>query len=146
MRLKAMGTAVLMSMAIAGCAAPPQSDPPLPSGQLISGRAEVVIGDNPQQKLDNVACHPNSTGIDIVVGRGDETIAMIVKNDSAPRPAGVAINDFDGFSGSYWDGLQGSADLSVRGQTYDFTGLAAGFRSGEPGARVEERFSIRAAC
>jgi ipoprotein LpqH len=70
-------------------------------------------------------CRGGNGGVTAVAEHGDE---LDVKS--------VSINNIGGFTGNYWQNLQGSADISVVRPAYTITGAAMGFTSGNPSPRT----------
>ena len=136
---------VLLALAVAACSSSPPSAPP-PHGALVTGFAEVTIDDQALHTTKDVACQTNISLTDITIGKAPETVTIQIDNSKGPTAESVAINDIGGFTGSYWQNLQGSANTTMVDQTYKITGTATGFHTDNPSARATENFKINAAC
>ena len=136
---------VLLALAVAACSSSPPSAPP-PHGALVTGFAEVTIDDQALHTTKDVACQTNISLTDITIGKAPETVTIQIDNSKGPTAESVAINDIGGFTGSYWQNLQGSANTTMVDQTYKITGTATGFHTDNPSATATENFTINAAC
>ena len=135
---------VLVAVAAAACSSPPPA--PLPRGALVTGTAEVTIDDQALHATRDVACQTNTSLTSITIGKAPETVTIMIDNSTAPTARSVAIDNVGGFTGSYWQNLQGSANTSMVDQTYKITGTANGFHTDNPSARTTANFTINAAC
>ena len=80
---------------------------------------------------------------EIRIGNADTRTTLLV---DAKTPKGVAFNDVEGFTGSFWQDLQGSARLAMVDQTYTLAGSAAGFSTADPYTRTISDFTVKVAC
>ncbi|BCO38996.1 hypothetical protein MINTM001_01350 [Mycobacterium paraintracellulare] len=71
---------------------------------------------------------------------------VFVSNQSALTAKSVVISDLGGFTGSYAEGLQGAADVSLHGYTYTIRGRADGFDTDNPSLKATGTFTIKVAC
>lgn len=69
-----------------------------------------------------------------------------VSNESALTAKWVNISDLGGFTGSYAEGLQGAADVTLHGYTYTIRGRAEGFDTDNSSLRTTGTFTIKVAC
>ena len=136
---------VLLAVAVAACSSPPPPAP-LPRGALVTGTAEVTIDDQGLRTTKDVACQTNVSQTNITIGKAPETVTIQIDNSKGPTAESVAIDNIGGFTGSYWQNVQGSANTSMVDQTYKITGTAHGFRTDNPSATATENFTINAAC
>jgi ipoprotein LpqH len=133
------------AVAVAACSSPPPPAP-APSGVLVTGTAQVTIDDQALRTTKDVACQTNLSLTNITIGKAPEQVTIWIDNSNGPTADSVAIDNFGGFTGSYWQNLQGSANTSMIDQTYKITGTASGFHTANPSARATENFTIDAAC
>jgi lipoprotein LpqH len=143
MQRRSTAATVLLLIAVAGCSsASPGLE--LPAGALPGGTAQVTVNGNGTGQLRDVECESTGKGVTAInIGRGGSRIAVLVGADT---PKEVAFNDVEGFTGSYWQDLQGSARLTMVDQTYTFTGTAAGFNAEQPYTRTMNDFTVKVAC
>jgi ipoprotein LpqH len=136
---------LLVLLGTAGCS----SGPPalrLPSGALPGGTAEVTVNGNDTGRIHRVECESIGKGLArISIGSAETRTTVLVSGDTT-TPKGVSFSDVQGFTGSYWQDLQGSARLAMIDQTYTLTGTAAGFSAGQPYTRTMNDFSVKVAC
>ena len=135
----------LLAAAVAACSSPPPPAP-TPRGALVTGTAQVTLDDQALRTTKDVACETSLSLTNITIGKDPETITIQVDNSKGPTAESVAINNVGGFTGSYWQKLQGSANTSMVDQTYKITGTASGFHADNPSAVATENFTIDAAC
>jgi ipoprotein LpqH len=133
----------LLLLGIAGCSSAP-AGLNLPNGALPSGTALITVNGNGTGRLHDVQCESIAKGLtQIMIGTAGSLTTVLVTADS---PKGIAFHDVDGFTGSYWQDLQGSARLDIIDQTYTLTGTAAGFNAENPYARTVNDFTVKVAC
>jgi hypothetical protein len=113
---------------------------------LVTGTAEVTIGDQALHTTKDVECQTNTSLTTVTIGKAPETVTMMIDNSTAPTARSVAIDNVGGFTGSYMQNVQGSANTSMVSQTYKITGTANGFHTDNPTARTTANFTISAAC
>lgn len=143
--MRRYATAVmLLLLGISGCSSAPTAGPNLPNGALPSGTAQVTVNGNGTGRLRDVQCESIGKGLtQIIIGSTGSLTTVLVAADS---PKGIAFHDVDGFTGSYWKDLQGSARMDMVDQTYALSGTAAGFNTENPYARTVNDFTVRVAC
>ncbi len=136
---------LLLLMGITGCSpAPPALR--LPHGALPGGTAQITVDGNATGPLGSVACRSIGKGLtEITIGRTGPGTGTTVLVDSK-TPKGVSFNDVEGFTGSYWQDLQGSAQLGMVDQTYTLTGTVTGFDTERPYTRTTNDFTVTVAC
>ncbi|TAM65281.1 lipoprotein LpqH [Mycobacterium sp.] len=137
-------TALLfLLLGTAGCS----SGPPalrLPNGALPSGTAQVTVNGNDAGQIHDVECESIGKGLTrINIGRAGARTTVLVGSGG---PKGVAFNDVQGFTGSYWQDLQGDARLAMVDQTFSLTGTAPGFNAEQPYNRTVNDFTVKVAC
>ena len=94
----------------------------------------------------DVACDTHLSLTNITIGKDPETITIQIDNSKGPTAESVAFDNVGGFTGTYLQNLQGSANTSMVDQTYKITGTASGFHADNPSAIGTENFTIDAAC
>jgi lipoprotein LpqH len=131
-------------MGIAGCSSSPPRSPSLSAGALPAGTAEVTVNGNGAGPIYDVTCQDLGNGfISISIGRTATRTTVLV---DASTPKGITFHHVEGFTGSYWQDLQGSARLGVLDQTYALTGTAVGLTAEKPYARTTNSFAVKVAC
>ncbi len=135
---------LLLLIATAGCS----SGPPtltLPNGALPPGTAQVTVNGSDTGQLHEVKCESIGKGLTLIyIGSADGRTTLLL--DDARTPKAATFNDVGGFSGSYWQDLQGGARLAMVDQTYLLTGTAAGFNAEQPHTRTLNDFAVKVAC
>ncbi|KZS51717.1 hypothetical protein A4G26_20075 [Mycobacterium kansasii] len=135
---------LLLLIATAGCS----SGPPaltLPNGALPPGTAHVTVNGNETRQVHEVKCESIGKGLTwIYIGSARARTTLLL--DDARTPKAVAFNDVEGFTGSYWQDLQGNARLAMVDQTYMLTGTVAGFNAEQPHTRTMTDFAVKVAC
>jgi lipoprotein LpqH len=135
--------AVLLLITVAGCSSAPPGIR-FPAGALPGGTAQATVNGNGTGQLKDVECESIGKGLTAInIGSSDSRITLLVGPDT---PKEVAFNDVVGFTGSYWQDLQGSARLAIVDQTYTLTGTAAGFNAEQPYTRTMNDFTVKVAC
>jgi ipoprotein LpqH len=142
-RRYAAATALLI-VGLAGCSSGPPPTPTPPNGALTAGTAQVTVNGKTVGATHGVECENLGRSFIIInIGRTGSQVTVLVIDDS---PQGVNFNDVDGFTGSYWQDLQGSARLGMIDQTYSLSGTAAGFNADHPHTRTTDSFNVKVAC
>lgn len=136
---------LLISVSIAGCSSGPGALK-LPYGALPGGIAQITVNGNDTGRIHGVACESIGKGLTrIKIGSGSALTTLLVGGE-ARTPKEVAFSDVEGFTGSYWQDLQGSARLAMVDQTYTLIGTAAGFNADRPYVRITNDFTVKVAC
>jgi len=136
---------LLLLMGVAGCSSGP---PPLslPNGALPGGTAEVTVNGNTSGRIRDVTCESVGRGLTLInIGDPDKRVTALLDSNGR-NAAEVAFHDFGGFTGSYWQNLEGDVRLGIVDQTYTLTGTAAGFESEHPHTRIMDAFTVEVAC
>ena len=134
---------LLLLLGIGGCSSAPPSLG-LPNGALPGGTAQVTVNGSGTGVIHTVECQSIGKGLTkINIGDGSTRTTLLV---DANTPKGVAFNDVEGFTGSYWQDLQGNARLGMVDQTYTLSGTAAGFNTANPYTRTMNDFTVKVAC
>lgn len=135
---------LLILIATAGCSSGPPSLK-LPNGALPGGTAQITVNGNDTGRIHEVDCQSLGKGLTrINIGSAGTRTTLLV--GQAQTPKGVAFNDVEGFTGSYWQDLQGSARLAMVDQTFTLAGTAAGFNAKQPYNRTMNDFTVKVAC
>lgn len=130
---------------LAGCSStPPEYTPP--PGQLVPGTAQVTINGHDTGTTQSVRCTPAGSLMTITTGNETSGVSALVSSAEELVVRGVGIRDVGGFTGSYNDGLEGEASVTMSGRTYDIKGTAEGFTTDKPSFRTSGTFAIKASC
>jgi hypothetical protein len=128
-----------------GCSSgPPRA--PLPKGALVPGTAQITVNDNDLGQFQAVRCSPAGHLLTISTGNQGQGSTTVLSNADGLTAKSVTIRDLGGFTGSFNEGLGGSAEVSLDGGTYTVTGTADGFDTDKPSFRASGTFTIKAAC
>jgi lipoprotein LpqH len=144
MQTRRVAATAFLILGVASCSSPPSAI--LPAGAIPTGAAKVTLGDQDGHQTFNLACQTNESITTITIGNPPGGITAVVDNAKALTAKGVTFDNVDGFSGSYWSDLQGTATAHMVDQTYTITGIAQGFNTNDPAARTAQKFTILAAC
>lgn len=143
MQRRYIAATLLPIMGIAACSSAPPALK-LPDGALPGGTAQITVNGNATGPLQAVECEAIGKALtEIDIGTTGTGITLLLDADT---PKGVTFNDVEGFTGSYWQDLQGSARLGMVDQTYTVTGTAAGFNTEHPYTRTMNDFTVKVAC
>jgi hypothetical protein len=113
---------------------------------LSSGTAQVTIGDEDIPETHTATCTSIGSSTTIATGTRAEGLDALVSNQDALTVRSINIHGLGGFTGSYVEGLQGQAQVTMGGQTYTIRGTAYGFEADNPSARTTSTFAIKVAC
>jgi|SRR5580693_6402433 lipoprotein LpqH len=134
----------LLVMGLAGCSSGPPSAPTPPNGALVAGTAQVIVNGKTVGANHGVECENLGRSFIIInIGRAGSEVTVLV-HDATPQA--ISFNDVQGFTGSYWQDLQGSARLGMIDQTYSLAGTAAGYNADHPHVRTTDSFNVKVAC
>jgi hypothetical protein len=106
----------------------------------------VTINGQGLPETQSVKCLSIGSVTTITTGDAAEGTKAFVSNESGLTAKTVNISDLGGFTGSYAEGLQGAADVTLQGYTYTIRGRAEGFNSDNPTSRGAGTFIIKVAC
>lgn len=136
-RLAAVAAAVL-AVGAAGCSSPPEA--------LGGTTATVTI--NGQSTGDPAPVVCSQTGWLWHIQTPDQSKGFVVALDTGDEVTvqSVDFHDFGGFSGTYWKGNIGEAQVSGTGGKFTITGSADGNFTDEPSKAVSTTFRIEASC
>jgi ipoprotein LpqH len=143
--VSAVTFAPLVVAALAGCSSDP-GPPQLRPGELSAGTAKVSIDGRQALASESVTCSPAGAQTAITTGGNDSGTAATIDTSDGLVPLSVEVRNVDGFSGSFWHGLDDEPDVTLTGRTYLIEGTAMGYSDQNPTERVAEKFSIQVAC
>lgn len=143
-RFSNMSAIALIAAGLGACSsAPPAAAPP---GPLAPGTAQVTINDRALPETRAVKCIPIGSLTTVTTGDAAAGTKAFVSNEGSLTAKSVNIRDLGGFTGSYAEGLQGTADVTLRGYTYTIRGRAEGFDTGNPSFGAISTFTIKVSC
>jgi ipoprotein LpqH len=136
-RLIAVAMGVLV-VGVAGCAAQPPA--------LGSTTAKVTINGQSTGGPHAVRC--SQTGWMWIIETPDEAkgFKAVIDTGDTVSAQSVDFRDFAGFTGTYWNGNIGEAEVSSSGGTYTIDGSADGSFTDNPSNAVTATFRIEADC
>lgn len=141
-RLSTASVTLVMAASMSACASSPHAAP----GTLPAGSAEVTVHDQAVPAALRVTCVPMGSLTKVTIGDTAAGAMALVASGKALTARSVNINALGGFTGSYDEGLQGKADVTITGDTYTIHGVADGFDSDTPSFNVARAFTIKFAC
>jgi hypothetical protein len=108
--------------------------------------ATVTIDGKDQGKTLNITCNQfqSSWFLDIADTNASASAIVDIDGDKATAET-VKIRGFGGFTGSYWQGGDYTADTRLMNQTFTITGTAYGMKAGDPKPGTST-FKITARC
>ena len=138
--------AVTATLILVGCSSAPAA-PATSADSLAVGSAKVSIA-SADETVDNAVSCRMLGGGHTSIAIGDKTTGIDVVLDTADgvHATSVTITNVEGFTGSYWQDLQGEATASMTGKVVTVSGTARGFATDAPCFVVQKPFHIRAAC
>ena len=136
-RLIAVAAGVLVA-GVAGCASPPPA--------LGSTTATVTIDGKDTGGTHAVRC--SQTGWQWIIETPDKAkgFTAVLETGDAVSARSVDFRDFGGFTGTFWAGNIGDAEVSGAGGEYTITGSADGSFTDNPSNAVTATFTIEAFC
>jgi hypothetical protein len=137
--------AAVVAICLTGCA--PSEPAPAPEpGTLAAGTVHVTVDDHDLGDAHAVRCVPIGSLTTITTGDQTSGISTVVSNGHGLAVKSITMRDVAGFTGSYYEALDGSAQVSLVGATYSITGTAVGFATADPSRRVSRSFIIAVSC
>ncbi|KUI29217.1 hypothetical protein AU194_20265 [Mycobacterium sp. GA-2829] len=107
----------------------------------------MVVASEPELTETAVKCQAlGNTLTKIAIGSPANGIDITLDNASGVAAKSLIIRDVGGFTGSFWEGLQGTAESSVVGGTIKIDGDARGYATREPSLSKMSDFRISVAC
>ena len=137
-RLVAVAAAVLLAGGVAGCSSAPSA--------LGGTTAKVTINGQSTGGPHAVRC--SQTGWMWIIETPDQAkgFQAVVDTGDTVTAQSVDFRDFGGFTGTYWKGNIGDAQVKSAGGTYTIDGSADGSFTDNPSNAVTATFRIEAAC
>jgi ipoprotein LpqH len=132
------------AVVLAGCSSSPAVEQQ--PGQLVIGTAQVTVNDADTGTTDAVQCTTAGPFTTITTGDEKAGVSALVSNADGLAAKSVAIRNLGGFTGGFEAGLQGKANVTQTGRTYEITGSADGFDTDRPSFRTGGTFAIKVAC
>ncbi len=132
------GATLVTVLCLAGCSEQPQ---------VTSVPSANVSIDHSTTRVHSLNCSQYQWMWTIDIGdeiHGAE--AVVELNGDKATAKWVKFADFDGFTGSAWEGGVGNAIATVAGRTYTFTGGVFGYGPNHPNKPDTESFKIVAYC
>ncbi|MEZ0351920.1 lipoprotein LpqH [Mycobacterium sp. pR1184] len=142
-RFSNVSVALLVAAVVCACSSSHNAKAP---ATLPGGTAQLTINDGTSRQTDTVNCLPMGWLTRVTTGETAASITALLSSENALSAKSVNINDVDGFTGSYMEGLQGEAYVSMNGRTYTIRGTAEGFSRDKPDVRTTGKFVIEIAC
>ncbi|ULE35637.1 lipoprotein LpqH [Mycobacterium sp. IDR2000157661] len=137
--------AAAAALVLVGCSSdPPEYRPP--AGELAAGTAEVTVNGRDAGVIESVTCDTTGPLSTITTDENGSSLTAMVSNETDLSTQFVRIRDLGGFTGSYNVGIQGEADVTMTGLTYDISGTAYGYDTDAPSFRAPATFAIKVSC
>ncbi|MGE2723058.1 lipoprotein LpqH [Mycolicibacterium celeriflavum] len=130
--------AVMLVVGVAGCSTPPAA--------LGGTTAKVTINGESTGGPHVVSC--NQSGWMWTIETPDEKKGFTASIETGDKVTvqSVAFNDFGGFTGNFWQGNIGEAEVKGVGGKFTITGSADGSFTDNPSNAVTATFRIEASC
>ena len=145
-RIVAVAAAAVVAGAIAGCSSSP-TESPRPAGSLAPGTGQATVGGKGIAVTDRVSCPQVGQAHTIEIGDDNSNAQVIVSSANNEWSVNsVVLNNVGGFTGSFWSGRAGKADVKLVGMTYTVTGTATGVHADKPTQTTDGKFEIKANC
>jgi len=136
-RLLAVVFILIAGAGIAGCG----------QAQTTPRKAARVTIDGATRTTSPAACSQIQSYRTLDIGDHDARIeAVVMLSGYRAIPQWVKIRNFDGFTGSFWQGGVGDAHVDLTNAAYTITGSAYGINSSNPNKTVTTDFKIIAEC
>jgi ipoprotein LpqH len=120
--------------------------PVLSAGELSAGTAKVRIAGGSPVTSKSVRCELAGPQTTIVTGENNGGTKSTIGSTGGLAALWVELHNVGGFTGSYWQGLGPAPKVKLVGRTFSIEGIAVGFDADNPSARIEQQYSIQAAC
>lgn len=131
---------------MAGCSSSPQPEYRPPQGALIPGTAQVTVNGRDGGTSYSVDCMTVGSMTMISTGGEKSGVYTMVSNAGDLDVKLLRLTDLGGFTGSYNQGLDGTATVTMIDRTYDIDGTAVGFDLEDPSFRSTSDFQVKIAC
>lgn len=136
-RLVAAAAVVLIAGA-AGCAAQPAA--------LGSTTAKVIINGESAGDAHPVTCSQTGWAWIIETPEGEKGFTAGIDTGDTVTVQSVEFRDIGGFTGTFWNGSIGEAEVTSEGGTFIISGSADGSFTDNPSNAVTATFRIEANC
>ena len=136
-RLVAAG-AIALAAAAAGCSAPPAA--------LGGTTAKVTINGQSTGDAHAVVCSQTGWMWNIKTPGEPRGFTAFLDTGDGVKVQSVDFRDFGGFTGTFWEGRIGKAEVTGDGGTFTITGSADGAFTDNPSDAVTATFRIEANC
>lgn len=135
----AAAVAVVLAAAAAGCSAPPTA--------LGGTTAKVTIDGKSAAESQAVVCTQTGWMWNIKTpGEPTKLTAFLNSEGGDVTVQSVDFRDFAGFTGVFWDGRVGKAEVTGQGGKFTIEGSADGSFKDNPSNAVTATFRIEASC
>ncbi|BBX02469.1 hypothetical protein BST36_10170 [Mycolicibacterium moriokaense] len=136
-RLVAAG-AIALAAAAAGCSTPPPA--------LGGTTAKVTIDGKSTGDAHAVVCSQTGWMWNIKTPGEPTSLTAFLNTDGEVSVQSVDFRDFAGFTGTFWKGRIGEAEVTGDGGKFTITGSADGSFTDNPSKEVTATFRIEASC
>ncbi|KUH81138.1 MULTISPECIES: lipoprotein LpqH [unclassified Mycobacterium] len=130
--------AVILVAGAAGCSTPPAA--------LGGTTAKVTINGESTGGPHAVRCTQTGWMWTIETPDEDKGFTATVGTEDVVTAESVTFQNFGGFTGNFWKGNVGEADVKGKGGTFTITGSADGSFTDNPSNAVTATFRIEADC
>ena len=130
--------AVGLAAAAAGCSPPPAA--------LGATTAKVTIDGKSTGDAHAVVCSQTGWMWNIKTPGEPTTLTAFLNTDGEVSVQSVDFRDFGGFTGTFWQGRVGEAEVTGRGGKFTIDGSADGSFKDNPSNAVTATFHIEANC
>ena len=130
--------AVALAAAAAGCSTPPAA--------LGGTTAKVTIDGKSTGDAHNVVCSQTGWMWNIKTPGEPTTLTAFLNTNGEVSVQSVDFRDFGGFTGTFWQGRIGEAEVTGSGGKFTIDGSADGSFKDNPSNAVTATFHIEANC
>lgn len=130
--------AVALAAAAAGCSTPPAA--------LGGTAAKVTIDGKSTGDAHAVVCSQTGWMWNIKTPGEPTTLTAFLNTNGDVSVQSVDFRDFGGFTGTFWQGRVGEAEVTGQGGKFTITGSADGSFKDNPSNAVTATFRIEASC
>jgi len=130
--------AVVLVAGVAGCSAPPAA----------TGGTTAKVSINGESVGGQSAVSCTQTGWSWIIKSSDEAKGFVANIGTGDKVAAqsVSFRDVGGFTGTFWEGNLGEADVKITDDRFTITGSANGSFTETPLDAVTADFRIEANC
>ena len=130
--------AVALAAVAAGCSTPPAA--------LGGTTAKVTINGKSTGDAHPVVCSQTGWMWDIKTPGDPTALTAFLNTEGEVTVQSVDFRDFGGFTGTFWQGRIGKAEVTSNGATFTIDGSADGSFKDNPSNAVTATFHIEANC